>query len=275
MMKKLLNRKSLPAMLVAGFGMAAVSFSSMTAARAQTPAAPPATGSTNTAAADPMVSGPAPRGKAWEPGWGFWPKVPAAWQQTHYGFVSQTSKGGVDILFLGDSLTKGWSGEGKEIWAKNYAPLKAANIGIGGDTTRQTLWRLDHKAMDGITPKVVVLMIGVNNIFTGTGTDEEIVQGVGEILKQIHARSRNSKVLVLGILPLGNTAQSERARNINSKVAPLCTGNVRFLDMSTKFVDAEGKVLPECYREDKVHLGAAGYTAWDAAMYPVLQEMLK
>ena len=252
---------------VRGLGVLALLLSVTAGVQAQTTA--------NPAAPDPMTAGPAPAGKPWEPAWGFWPKAPQYWLPTHWGFVKEAKKGGVDVLFFGDSLTKGWGGAGKTLWQEHYAPLKALNIGIGGDTTRQTLWRLDHDALAGIQPKVVVLMIGVNNIFTATGTDEEIVRGIREILKQIQAKNPQGKILLLGLLPLGNEAQSARAKTINAMLAKLEGGPVRFLDMSAKFQNAEGKILPELYSPDKVHLVQPGYAVWDETMRPVLTEMLK
>ncbi|HSI09362.1 MAG TPA: GDSL-type esterase/lipase family protein [Rariglobus sp.] len=225
---------------------------------------------------DPKMLAQAPQGKPWEPAWGFWPKAtPEAWQQTHWGFVNQAKKGGVDVLFLGDSITKGWAGAGKEIWAHTYQPLKALNIGIGGDTTRQTLWRLDNQALEGIQPKVVVLMIGVNNIFTGTGNDEEIARGIGEIITQIHAKRPAAKILLAGILPLGNEGQSARASKINGLVSAKLPSYVRFLDLTKTFRGADGKVVAEFYTADLVHLAPPGYAAWDKAMHPVLTEMLR
>ena len=225
---------------------------------------------------DPKTLAKAPQGKPWEPAWGFWPDAPpASWQQTHWGFVSQAKRGGVDVLFVGDSITKGWAGAGKEIWAQHYQPLKALNIGIGGDTTRQTLWRLENEALADIQPKVVVLMIGVNNIFTGTGSDDEIARGVGEIIKQLHAQRPAAKVLLLGILPLGNDGQSARAARINKLLAAQQSPSVRFLDLTGIFQGADGKVIPELYRSDLVHLEKPGYEALDKVLLPVLTEMLR
>lgn len=225
---------------------------------------------------DPKTLAQAPHGKPWEPAWGFWSAAPpSSWQQTHWGFVNQAKKGGVDVLFLGDSITKGWSGAGKEIWAQAYQPLKALNIGIGGDTTRQILWRLENDALEGIQPKVVVLMIGVNNIFTGTGNDEEIAQGVGEIIKQIHARRPAAKILLTGILPLGNEGQAARALRINGLISAKLPSFVRFLDLTKTFRGPDDKVVAEFYGSDKVHLAQPGYAAWDKFMRPVLTEMLR
>lgn len=226
-------------------------------------------------AQEDIPEGPAPAGKPWEPAWGYWQGAPTAWQPTHWGFVKKAQAGGVDILFLGDSLTKGWSGAGKEVWEQNYAPLKALNIGIGGDTTRQTLWRLDHKAMDGIQPRVVVLMIGVNNIFTNTGSDEEIAKGIEATVKKIQELSPSSKILLLGVLPVGNEAQSARIRNINAMAAKLAGPGVTFLDMGAQFSDANGKVDTALYTQDLVHLAAPGYARWSETMRPALEEVLK
>lgn len=224
----------------------------------------------------PETLAQAPQGKPWEPAWGFWPKAtPESWQQTHWGFVKKAKQGGVDVLFLGDSITKGWAGAGKEIWAEHYQPLKALNIGIGGDTTRQTLWRLENEALAGTEPKVVVLMIGVNNIFTGTGTDEEIARGIGEIITRIHAKRPSAKILVASILPLGNEGQSARAARINQLVATNLPSFARHLDLTGTFQGADGKVVAEYYTADLVHLAQPGYAAWDKALRPVLTEMLR
>lgn len=221
-----------------------------------------------------MTTAPAPPGKPWEPAWGFWKDAPAAWQQTHWGFVDKTKKGDVEVLFLGDSITKGWAGAGKLVWESRYAPLKALNIGIGGDTTRQTLWRIEHQALEGIQPKVVVLMIGVNNIFTNTGSDEEIVQGIEAVMKQVNAKCPTSKILLLSVLPLGNQGQNARAKKINSSLADLAGGPVRYLDLSASFENPDGTLIEGKYTSDHVHLAGPGYAAWDEAIFPVLQEML-
>ena len=87
----------------------------------------------------------------------------------HEGFVAEGQNGGIDVLFMGDSITDGWRRSGKEIWDREYVPLNAANFGIGGDRTQHVLWRLRNGEADGYQPKAVVLMIGTNN----TGFERE------------------------------------------------------------------------------------------------------
>ena len=82
------------------------------------------------------------------------------WLQRHNGFVAEAKKGGIDALFLGDSITDFWRNRGKSVWEARYAPLKAANFGISGDRTEHVLWRLQNGELLGINPKVTILMIG-------------------------------------------------------------------------------------------------------------------
>src|SRR5664279_4435563 len=88
---------------------------------------------------------------------------PTNWVARHEGFVQEAQKGGIDILFLGDSIVDGWRDKGLNVWNKYYALRNAAIFGIDGDRTQHVLWRMEHGELDGIKPKVVVLMIGTNN----------------------------------------------------------------------------------------------------------------
>lgn len=226
-------------------------------------------------AAPDMAAGPAPKGKPWEPGWGFWPKVPQAWQQTHEGMLKKRDKGGIEVLFLGDSITAGWSGPGKEVWARDYEPLKASNFGIGGDTTRQILWRIENGELDGLQPKVVVLMIGVNNIFQNNGTDDEIAKGVSEVITKILEKTPDSKILLQSILPLKAEVFDKRVQSVNPLIRELGGPKVTWFDLTSSFRGTDGKIIEELYVPDGTHLAPEGYEAWAKALTPKLAELLK
>ena len=116
-----------------------------------------------TNAAQPRRSGQSPVRDRPRP-----PRSDAWWQQRHEGMNARVKQGNVDLIFIGDSITHGWEGAGKEVWKKYYGKRNAVNLGIGGDQTQHVLWRLDHGNIDGISPKLAVVMIGTNNAGTAT-----------------------------------------------------------------------------------------------------------
>ncbi|HKD37178.1 MAG TPA: platelet-activating factor acetylhydrolase IB subunit, partial [Pirellulales bacterium] len=210
---------------------------------------------------DNSATSPAPR----DPGW----------VKRHEGFVEIAKKGGVDLLFLGDSITDGWRGGGKAVWEKNFAPLKAANFGIGGDRTEHVLWRLQHGELDGIKPKLAVLMIGTNNL--GANKDEEIAAGVKAIVEELHKQTPETKLLLLGIFPRGMKADDparDRIKHINTIISKLDDGRtVKYLDIGDKFLEANG-TLPKSIMPDALHPNAKGYEIWAEAIAPTVKEML-
>ena len=115
----------------------------------------------------------------------------------HEQFLDQARKGNIDLLFLGDSITQGW--HNNEVWKRFYGPRHAANFGIGGDRTQHVLWRIENGEIDGIHPRVAVLMIGTNN--AGSNSADEIAAGVTAIVQELRKRLPETKVLLLGVFP--------------------------------------------------------------------------
>lgn len=197
----------------------------------------------------------------------------------HEGFLKDLAakNGKVGILFVGDSITDGWRGGGKAVFAKEYGALDPLNIGIGGDRTQHVLWRLDRGEVDGISPKVAVLMIGTNNL--GSNTNDEIVAGVTKIVKELNEKLPKTKVLLLAIFPRDAkpaTPNRKRIAEINVELAKLDDGGkmVKYLDIGPKFLDAEGNI-PDDVMKDHLHPTAKGYEIWAEAMAPTLAELMK
>jgi lysophospholipase L1-like esterase len=207
----------------------------------------------------------------------------AGWKKRHEGFVAMAKKGGVDLLFLGDSITDLWGGEGHrdasqggEIFRQEFEPLKAANFGIGGDQTQHVLWRIQNGELDGIQPKVVMLMIGTNN--TSRNTAEEIAEGVTAIVKEIHKRSPSTKVLLLGIFPRGekpNNRQRDKIKQVNAIIARLEDRGktVRYLDLGNKFLEPDGTISRKIMY-DALHLTEEGYQIWADAVKGPIKELM-
>ena len=203
-------------------------------------------------------------------------KPDAGWMKRHDSFVEIAKKGHVDVLFLGDSITDGWRGKaGKGVWDKAFGDLHPANFGIGGDRTQHVLWRIQNGELEGITPKVAVLMIGTNN--TGSDSAEQIAEGVAAIVKHLQHKSPHTKVLVLAVFPRGKmipNAGNTKISEINKIIAKLDDGkNVKYLDIGEKFMK-DGQI-PASIMPDYLHLSEAGYQIWADAITPTLTAMLK
>lgn len=205
------------------------------------------------------------------------------WVKRHEGFVEIAKKGNVDVLFLGDSITDAWGGEGHpakangaSLFTSEFVPLKAANFGIGGDRTEHVLWRLQNGELDGISPKVVMLMIGTNN--SNANYAEEIAAGITAIVKEIQKRSPKTKVLLLGIFPRGEKPSlvRDKLKYVNTIVNKLDDGGktVKYLDIGDKFMQPDGTISKEVMY-DFLHLTAKGYQIWADAVKGPIQEMVK
>jgi lysophospholipase L1-like esterase len=207
----------------------------------------------------------------------------AKWLARHEGFVQEAKPGGIDILFLGDSITDFWRNRGSNVWNECYAPRRAADFGISGDRTQHVLWRMEHGELDGIHPRVVVLMIGTNNTGkeknSGTirNTVPETIAGVQAVVMALRAKLPDTRILLLAIFPRGTLEDPQRAEValINTVIARLDDGKmVRYLDIDPQFLEADG-TLSRNLMPDLLHPNERGYEIWADAMNPTLEEMLK
>ncbi len=200
--------------------------------------------------------------------------INAGFQKSHENFVAVAKKGDVGVLFLGDSITAGWNGQ-KAIWTNAFGAYKPANFGIGGDRTQHVLWRIENGELDGIKPKVAVVMIGTNN--SGNDSAEGIAKGITKIVETIRAKSPTTKVLLLAVFPRGEkpNAQRDKLKEVNATIAKLHDGKqIHFLDIGDKFLQPDGTLTREIM-PDFLHLSPKGYQIWADAITPKLAELVK
>ena len=199
------------------------------------------------------------------------------WPARHAQKLAETKTGGIEVAFLGDSITQGWETAGKAVWEKHYAGRKAANYGFGGDSTQHVLWRVQNGEFDGLSPKAIVLLVGTNNARHGDFTPEQIAAGIREILNALAEKCPRSKVLLLGILPRGPDVADPirlKCEAVNALLPALADGQrVHFLNVNAKLLAADG-TLPKELAPDLLHLSAKGYSLWADAMEPKLAELL-
>ncbi|HOB76366.1 MAG TPA: platelet-activating factor acetylhydrolase IB subunit [Phycisphaerae bacterium] len=198
------------------------------------------------------------------------------WNKRHESMNERVRQGNVDLIFIGDSITHGWEGAGKEVWAERYAKRNAVNLGISGDRTQHVLWRLDHGNIDGIQPKVAVVMIGTNNSNKEDHTVAQIAEGVTAIVKKLREKLPETKILLLGIFPRGAEPNNQRGKilQVNQILNKLADGrHVWFIDFGYKFVDAKGNI-PKDIMPDYLHLTKEGYQIWADSIEGKLAELM-
>jgi lysophospholipase L1-like esterase len=224
----------------------------------------------------------------------------------HRAFIARGRESPIGLLFLGDSITEGWS-EHPEIWRESFGSHAPANFGIGGDSTQHVLWRILNGELEGLNPKAVILLIGTNN--TGQHSAEEIAAGIRRILHHLLDRLPETRVLVLAVFPRGPRRTSNggwddgvhRAavvRDLNRRLAAMVQGSaapsagkehdlffdglvsrirqgdrVRYLDLTPRLAGADGTPRPEYFR-DNLHLNAAGYRVWAESLRSTLDDWL-
>ncbi|MFH0760033.1 MAG: GDSL-type esterase/lipase family protein [Bacteroidota bacterium] len=196
--------------------------------------------------------------------------------------IGKTQK--VDLVLLGNSITQGWGGEGRSVWAAApdlwdsiFKPLNAANFGISGDRTQHIIWRIENGNFDQAKPKVIALEIGVNNFPYHTAS--EIAAGIKAITKSIQKMLPESAILLMGPLPTG-FSKSDPARKkyleVHKLIRELHNGNsIKYLPLDKFFVNSDGSLISNLFAPDGIHLTADGYRKWAEAMLPEITKTMK
>ena len=204
----------------------------------------------------------------------------------HQGFVDIAKKGNIDLLFVGDSITdwfywplRGGEATGGKVWEANFAPLKAANFAIAGDTTQGVLWRVQNGELEGFNAKLIVLMLGTNN--TASNPVGQIIDGDRLIVEEFKNQQPQAKVLVLGVFPRNNARSADQTAVLNATIKAVNTGlsqladnkQVFYMDIGEKFL--VNGVVPADIMADGLHPTAKGYQIWADAILPTVKNLMK
>lgn len=217
------------------------------------------------------------------------PRTDANSQTAHVQLLEKARKGGIDVYFEGDSITRRWGASDPQYrdflahWTRSFYGWNAADFGWGGDTVQNILWRLEHGELDGVNPKAIVLLAGTNNLGGQTPPEgdgakvEEVVGGIRAILAVMRQKAPHATIILMGITPRvdrGGTSMASTIRNINTRLASLADGQtIRHLNINDRLGDQDGHPL-DGMTVDGLHLSLKGYQVWANALKPVLTELL-
>lgn len=202
------------------------------------------------------------------------PRESDKWKAKHEAINQRVQQGDVGLLWIGDSIVERWTEHGKRTWKKYYAPRHAANLGISGDCTEHVLWRLQNGNIDGINPKLAIVMIGQNN--GPHNTAEEIAEGVLDIVDTLRTKLPETKILLLSITYRGQYPNEEQPRlqaasDITAKAAD--NTHIFYLDMHKIFLNPDGSISKKLM-PDYEHPSAAGFRLWAKTIEPAVARLL-
>lgn len=199
-----------------------------------------------------------------------------AWWNGQCGKIDADIKkmeGDIDVAFVGDSITARW--RGSESWTKHWGAYRAVNMGIGGDQTQHALWRLQNGDLDGYKAKLFVVLIGTNNMWARDAEPANAAAGVKAVIDLIQAKQPQAKILLLSLLPLGEKPNPgrEKRMEVNKLISKFAGGQVEYMDISGKFLEADGTISKEVMH-DHLHLAPKGFDIWADAISGRVKEIV-
>ena len=259
------------------FGTLAIAAILCNVSSAQTP--PPATGAATNTPAPPHLQG-GYRSRADQPT----PRRDANSQLAHQQLLEKAKKGGIDIYFEGDSITRRWGATDYPNflanWNANFFGWNAADFGWGADAIENILWRLENGELDDVNPKIIVLLAGINNVGVWPGDDAkvgDITRGIKAVLAVCQQKAPGATIILTAIFPRNdNPAVVPTIDKINDNLAYLADGKkIRFLNVNDKLADKDGRLFDGMMNAgDKLHPTLKGYQVWADGLKPIFTELL-
>jgi len=248
---------------------------------AQTPS-PAAAATTNAGAAAPRPGGF--RGGFNGPADKPVPRQDTNSQIAHQQLVEKAKQGGIDIYFVGDSITRRWGASDPQYrenlanWNTNFFGWNAADFGWGADRIENILWRLENGELDGVNPKIIVVLAGINNVGTFPGDDakvENITRGLQAIVNVCRQKAPDATLILTGLFPRNdNLAVIPTINKINENLARLADGKkIRYLNVNDRLADKDGRFF-EGMSKDRLHPTVKGYQVWADGLKPIFTELL-
>jgi lysophospholipase L1-like esterase len=206
----------------------------------------------------------------------------------HQQLLEKRTKGKIDVYFVGDSITRRWGATDERYrplldnWRKNFHGWNAADFGWGADLTQHILWRLENGELDGIQPKIIVVMAGTNNVGkeSPVGSNdpriEATTRGIRAIVDVCRKKAPKATIVVMGITPRNdNIAVMPIIDGINANLARLADGrSIRFVNINDQLADKNGKLFEGMTDPDQLHLSLQAYQIWADALKPIFTELL-
>jgi lysophospholipase L1-like esterase len=196
------------------------------------------------------------------------------WQAQHDAQLHAQGRAVAELVVLGDSLAQGWFAS--RAFQKQWRKRKPLDLALAGDQTQQLLWRIEHGTLDGLAPRLVIVSVGGENLAHGF-SPAETARGVAAVLSRLHERLPASQTLLLGLLPMGQTASDPRrsaSEATNAELRRLGGDHVTMVEPGGTFLEADGRITPGTLN-DSGQPSALGYEALTLTVSLVAERLLQ
>jgi lysophospholipase L1-like esterase len=197
-----------------------------------------------------------------------------SWRKRFEAITTTALKGEAEVVFLGDSITRGW--KDTLAWKKYFARYHSLNAGISSDRAENLLWRIQNGNLGNLKPRVAILLIGANNL--SISTPKEVSATINAIINTIHTHSPATNILLLGVLPIGKEQTDPRRKKIiavNQQLELLGSlPRVYYRDFGEYFLEKDGTISKEVMYNDYIHLTELGYETWAKPLAKLIEDKL-
>ena len=211
------------------------------------------------------------------------PRTDANSMLAHEQLLAKRTQGKIDVYFEGNSIARRWGAtdypQFLANWNANFFGWNAVDFGWGADRIQNMLWRIENGELDGVNPKVIVILGGTNNVGTRPGGDEkiaDITRGIKALIDLCRSKAPNATIILMGIFPRNdNMAVVPEINRINENISHFADGkSIRYINVNDKLADKDGKLFDGMMGGDKLHPALKGYQVWADALKPLLRELL-
>lgn len=207
---------------------------------------------------------------------------PYDWNGRHEDVKKRNSTVKPEYVMIGDSITHHWGGEpsvgslktGPQSWEQLFGPHAVANLGFGFDYVDNAYYRVQHGELDGISPRVIIILLGTNNLGHRRDTPQACADNIKALVRLVHQKCPFSKILLLGVLPRKEKDLVEPVKQTNKLLQKLQNGrNVFFANPGKALLSADGVFPQNEFLRDAVHPNAKGYEVLEKELAGLLKKL--
>lgn len=188
--------------------------------------------------------------------------VVVQWRDQRLDQIAAQANSHPSVVFLGDSILDYYAnGVGAPIWNAELGPYGAADDAIYGNTAHNVLWQVQNGLLDNMSPRAIVLMVGVNDLILGQTPDATALT-IGATVAAIRSAQPQAQILLLGILPAdfdpGDPIRTEIMETNSMLTALTVDPHVHYADLGNLLLGYDGTFLPGT-TVDGTHPSLEGY----------------